>query len=138
MEIEEPNERILSSMDRYLHDRGINHRDLKSSNVFLDMCGEPDDPEVCWRVRIGDFGLAAVKTVLAEGVNQQFQPTGSVLWMVREESSQSVDPIDSLFTGARSDPAERSELLLNELRRLRLRLCPVRNVQRETAAHAHQ
>ncbi|UJR20939.1 hypothetical protein I4U23_024048 [Adineta vaga] len=72
----------------YLHDRGIIHRDLKSSNVFLDMCAEPDDVGVCWRVRIGDFGLAAVKTVLAEGVNQQFQPTGSVLWMAPEVIQQ--------------------------------------------------
>lgn len=47
------------------------------------MCAEQDDVGVCWRVKIGDFGLAAVKTVLAEGVNKQFQPTGSVLWMVR-------------------------------------------------------
>jgi hypothetical protein len=46
------------------------------------MCAEPDDAEVSWRVKIGDFGLAAVKTVVAEGVIQQFQPTGSVLWMV--------------------------------------------------------
>lgn len=46
------------------------------------MSAEPDDVGVCWRVKIGDFGLAAVKTVLAEGDNQQFQPTGSVLWMV--------------------------------------------------------
>jgi serine/threonine protein kinase len=69
---------------RYLHDRGILHRDLKSSNVFLDMCVEPDDVGVCWRVKIGDFGLAAVKTVLAQGVNKQFQPTGSVLWMVNK------------------------------------------------------
>ncbi|CAF1064843.1 unnamed protein product [Adineta ricciae] len=72
----------------YLHDRGIIHRDLKSSNVFLDMCAEPDDAGVCWRVKIGDFGLAAVKTVLAEGVNQQFQPTGSVLWMAPEVIQQ--------------------------------------------------
>lgn len=67
---------------RYLHDRGIIHRDLKSSNVFLDMSAESDDVGISWRVKIGDFGLAAVKTVLAEGVNPQFQPTGSVLWMV--------------------------------------------------------
>ncbi len=46
------------------------------------MCAETDDVGVSWRVKIGDFGLAAVKTVLAEGFNQQFQPTGSVLWMV--------------------------------------------------------
>lgn len=46
------------------------------------MSAESDDVGVCWRVKIGDFGLAAVKAVPAEGVNQQFQPTGSVLWMV--------------------------------------------------------
>ncbi|CAF1206626.1 unnamed protein product [Adineta ricciae] len=72
----------------YLHDRGIIHRDLKSSNVFLDMCAETEDVGVSWRVKIGDFGLAAVKTVLAEGVNQQFQPTGSVLWMAPEVIQQ--------------------------------------------------
>jgi hypothetical protein len=47
------------------------------------MSTETDDGGISWRVKIGDFGLAAVKTVLAEGVNQQFQPTGSVLWMVK-------------------------------------------------------
>ncbi|CAF0734381.1 unnamed protein product [Rotaria sordida] len=72
----------------YLHDRGIIHRDLKSSNVFLDMCSEPDDVTVSCRVKIGDFGLAAVKTVLTESVNQQFQPTGSVLWMAPEVIQQ--------------------------------------------------
>lgn len=48
----------------------------------MDTSAESEDDGVCWRVKIGDFGLAAVKAVLAEGVNQQFQPTGSVLWMV--------------------------------------------------------
>ena len=76
---------IFIDVVRYLHDREIIHRDLKSSNVFLDMCAETEDVGVSWRVKIGDFGLAAVKTVLAEGVNQQFQPTGSVLWMVNSQ-----------------------------------------------------
>jgi len=48
------------------------------------MCAESEDVGVSWRVKIGDFGLAAVKTVLAEGVNKQFQPSGSVLWMVNK------------------------------------------------------
>ncbi|CAF1067648.1 unnamed protein product [Adineta steineri] len=72
----------------YLHDRGIIHRDLKSSNVFLDMSAETENSGASWRVKIGDFGLAAMKTVLAEGVNQQFQPTGSVLWMAPEVIQQ--------------------------------------------------
>jgi serine/threonine protein kinase len=70
-------------LNRYLHDRGIIHRDLKSGNVFLDMCAETEDAGVSGRVKIGDFGLAAVKNVLAAGVNQQCQLTGSVLWMVK-------------------------------------------------------
>ena len=69
-------------MHRYLHDREIIHRDLKSSNIFLEMSVESDDVEFCQRVKIGDFGLATVKTVVTEPVTQQTQPTGSVLWMV--------------------------------------------------------
>jgi len=98
-----------SDLKRYLHDRGIIHRDLKSSNVFLDMCAETEDVGVCWRVKIGDFGLAAVKTVLAEGVNQQFQPTGSVLWMVK---SLFFFNLSIFFSkGTRSHSTKRSKLL---------------------------
>lgn len=68
---------------RYLHDRGIIHRDLKSSNVFLDVGADTDDSGVCWRVKIGDFGLAAVTTALTEDANKPSQPSGSILWMVR-------------------------------------------------------
>ncbi|KAJ1520971.1 hypothetical protein ONE63_004045 [Megalurothrips usitatus] len=57
----------------YLHAKNIIHRDLKSNNIFLhDMC-----------VKIGDFGLATVKTRWSGG--QQFQqPSGSILWMAPE------------------------------------------------------
>lgn len=57
----------------YLHAKNIIHRDLKSNNIFLH---HPT-------VKIGDFGLATVKTRWSGG--QQFQqPSGSILWMAPE------------------------------------------------------
>ncbi|KAK2724193.1 hypothetical protein QYM36_000900 [Artemia franciscana] len=58
----------------YLHAKNIIHRDLKSNNIFLH-----DD----WTVKIGDFGLATVKTRWA-GSHQFQQPSGSILWMAPE------------------------------------------------------
>ncbi|CAH1785024.1 unnamed protein product [Owenia fusiformis] len=58
----------------YLHAKSIIHRDLKSNNIFLtDDC----------TVKIGDFGLATVKTRWS-GSHQFQQPTGSILWMAPE------------------------------------------------------
>ncbi|XP_022203364.2 raf homolog serine/threonine-protein kinase Raf-like, partial [Nilaparvata lugens] len=57
----------------YLHAKNIIHRDLKSNNIFLHHPA----------VKIGDFGLATVKTKWSGG--QQFhQPSGSVMWMAPE------------------------------------------------------
>ncbi|KAL1132035.1 hypothetical protein AAG570_011643 [Ranatra chinensis] len=57
----------------YLHAKNIIHRDLKSNNIFLhDMV-----------VKIGDFGLATVKTRWS-GAQQFQQPSGSILWMAPE------------------------------------------------------
>ncbi|KAI0238100.1 Serine/threonine-protein kinase B-raf [Lamellibrachia satsuma] len=58
----------------YLHAKSIIHRDLKSNNIFLT-----DD----LTVKIGDFGLATVKTRWS-GSHQFQQPTGSLLWMAPE------------------------------------------------------
>lgn len=58
----------------YLHAKSIIHRDLKSNNIFLT-----ED----LTVKIGDFGLATVKTRWS-GSHQFQQPTGSILWMAPE------------------------------------------------------
>jgi len=61
---------------QYLHWRGVAHRDLKTSNVFLSerMC-----------VKIGDFGLAAVKAGSPKSNEQPYPDhTGSIPWMAPE------------------------------------------------------
>ncbi|XP_006821654.2 serine/threonine-protein kinase B-raf-like [Saccoglossus kowalevskii] len=58
----------------YLHAKNIIHRDLKSNNIFLH-----DD----MTVKIGDFGLATVKSRWS-GSERMEQPTGSILWMAPE------------------------------------------------------
>ncbi|XP_028922848.1 serine/threonine-protein kinase A-Raf isoform X2 [Ornithorhynchus anatinus] len=58
----------------YLHAKNIIHRDLKSNNIFL---------HEGLTVKIGDFGLATVKTRWS-GAQQVEQPSGSVLWMAPE------------------------------------------------------
>ncbi|XP_070558818.1 serine/threonine-protein kinase B-raf-like isoform X3 [Ptychodera flava] len=58
----------------YLHAKNIIHRDLKSNNIFLH-----DD----MTVKIGDFGLATVKSRWS-GSERIEQPTGSILWMAPE------------------------------------------------------
>nr|XP_020653323.1 serine/threonine-protein kinase A-Raf isoform X1 [Pogona vitticeps]XP_020653324.1 serine/threonine-protein kinase A-Raf isoform X1 [Pogona vitticeps]XP_020653325.1 serine/threonine-protein kinase A-Raf isoform X1 [Pogona vitticeps]XP_020653326.1 serine/threonine-protein kinase A-Raf isoform X1 [Pogona vitticeps] len=58
----------------YLHAKNIIHRDLKSNNIFL---------HEGLTVKIGDFGLATVKTRWS-GSQQVEQPSGSILWMSPE------------------------------------------------------
>ena len=61
----------------YLHAKNIIHRDLKSNNIFLH-----ED----LTVKIGDFGLATVKSRWQEDgkKGEARSPTGSLLWMAPE------------------------------------------------------
>ncbi|KAI6229635.1 Non-specific serine/threonine protein kinase [Aphelenchoides besseyi] len=60
----------------YLHSKNVIHRDLKSNNIFL---------AEGTTVKIGDFGLATVKSRANEDLNlQNPNPTGSILWMAPE------------------------------------------------------
>lgn len=58
----------------YLHAKNIIHRDLKSNNIFLQ-----ED----LTVKIGDFGLATIKSRWSGNHNFE-QPSGSILWMAPE------------------------------------------------------
>ncbi|XP_015764931.1 PREDICTED: serine/threonine-protein kinase B-raf-like [Acropora digitifera] len=66
---------ILSNViHSYLHAKNIIHRDLKSNNIFLQ-----ED----LTVKIGDFGLATIKSRWSGNHNFE-QPSGSILWMAPE------------------------------------------------------
>jgi len=67
----------ISAGMNYLHSRNVIHRDLKTNNIFLTKDTT---------IKIGDFGLATVKTrsnVLPDGAPNP-NPTGSILWMAPE------------------------------------------------------
>lgn len=66
----------ISQGMKYLHSKGVIHRDLKTNNIFLTEGTT---------VKIGDFGLATVKTRWEnEGGELKANPTGSILWMAPE------------------------------------------------------
>nr|XP_054097829.1 RAF proto-oncogene serine/threonine-protein kinase-like [Callithrix jacchus] len=89
----------------YLHAKNIIHRDMKSNNVFL---------HEGLTVKIGDFGLATVKSHWS-GSQQVEQPTGSVLWMAPEVIRMQDDNPFSFQSDIYSYGIVLSELMTGEL-----------------------
>lgn len=60
---------------KYLHSRKILHCDLKSSNILLD-----DN----YKIKISDFGLSKIKTIINESDNKKGSRLGTPHWMSPE------------------------------------------------------
>ncbi|ORY41093.1 kinase-like protein [Rhizoclosmatium globosum] len=65
----------------YLHDRSIIHRDIKGSNILVNMDGT---------VKISDFGISKKNELnMAYQLNSKMEFAGSVFWMAPEMSQNS-------------------------------------------------
>jgi serine/threonine protein kinase len=63
-----------------------------NNNINLHDFLDDEEPEK-WTVKIGDFGLATVKSTWTQNSSKSNQPTGSILWMAPEVITQKVpDP----------------------------------------------
>ena len=109
-EILDISKQVAAGME-YLHARQIIHCDLKSNNIFLVPLptspntlshlmhienGKTDmgsgssssfansnlNKTLKWKVKIGDFGVAKVKSVYEQDQVKNFKLDGSILWMV--------------------------------------------------------
>jgi serine/threonine protein kinase len=108
-EIVDISKQIATGME-YLHARNIIHCDLKSNNIFLvpilpaasptaandsfmqnemgnysaeqQRIVSPTSQLLKWKVKIGDFGVAKVKSVYEQEPVKNLKLDGSLLWMV--------------------------------------------------------
>jgi serine/threonine protein kinase len=98
LEIIDIAKQVAAGME-YLHNRNIIHCDLKSNNIFLvplttstnsngvvasSSSSNNSNCELKWRVKIGDFGVAKVKSAYEQQKAKRAKLDGSILWMAPE------------------------------------------------------
>ena len=76
-----------STVCRYLHNKDILHRDLKSANLLIDPL---------YRVKVADFGLARQE---AADPGDMTCETGTIRWMAPEVRRTNIEHLLSQFRG---------------------------------------
>ncbi len=78
----ERNNMQSSSSRQFTNRQRLKKFNKNNIDAFLDGDDDDDGGAQNWIVKIGDFGLATVKSAWTQNSPKSNQPTGSILWMV--------------------------------------------------------
>ncbi|CAK9860836.1 unnamed protein product [Sphagnum jensenii] len=70
---------------KYMHEQGVGHRDIKSSNILVNPTSVPELAEMGFiDVKVADFGLAKAKLMSSRGTNQSIDNVGTTPYRAPE------------------------------------------------------